>query len=169
MSLKNKIQQIIEVIQDSNIDEIEITSFWGAQKIKLKKNQYKKDIKQSILKPLDEEINIDTNNNKNYLDDNQNEEVADNTKVSVEDQNNLDTTDIKAPLVGTFYASSKPDEEPFINKGEKIKKGDPICIIEAMKIFNTIESEFDGEIVEIFAVDGDPVEFGQSLFSVKEN
>ena len=73
-----------------------------------------------------------------------------------------------APLVGTFYISPKPGEPPFIKVGQKIVKGQTLCIIEAMKIFNEIESEYDGEIVEILINDSSPVEFNQAIFSIKE-
>ena len=71
---------------------------------------------------------------------------------------------ITAPLVGTFYESPKPGEPPFINIGDVIEVGQSLCIIEAMKIFNAIESDYSGEIVEVLVQDGEPVEFGQPLF-----
>ena len=74
---------------------------------------------------------------------------------------------IKAPLVGTFYASPSPDSEPYVKTGSKISKGMVICIIEAMKTMNEIESDEDGEIAEILVKDGSPVEYGQPLFRVK--
>ena len=75
----------------------------------------------------------------------------------------------KAPLVGTFYAASKPGEPPFVKVGDKVSKGQTLCIIEAMKIFNEIESDFNGTIVEVLAEDSNPVEFNQSIFSIKPN
>ena len=74
-----------------------------------------------------------------------------------------------APLVGTFYISPKPGEPPFIEVGQKVAKGQTLCIIEAMKIFNEIESEYDGEIVEILINDSSPVEFNQPIFSIRNN
>ena len=73
----------------------------------------------------------------------------------------------KAPLVGTFYLSPKPGEPSFINIGDKVTKGQTLCIIEAMKIFNEIESDYDGTVSEILLEDGSPVEFDQVLFSIK--
>ena len=72
-----------------------------------------------------------------------------------------------SPMVGTFYASSSPDKPPFVKVGDKVKKGQPICIIEAMKLMNEIESEHDGEIVKILINNEDMVEFGQPLFVIK--
>lgn len=74
---------------------------------------------------------------------------------------------ITSPMVGTFYASSAPDKPPYVKKGDKISKGQVVCIVEAMKLMNEIESEFDGEIVEICVKDGDVVEYGMPLFKIK--
>ena len=68
--------------------------------------------------------------------------------------------------MGTFYRSSKPEEPPFVEVGDKVTQGQILCIIEAMKIFNEIESEYNGTIVEILVDDSNPVEFNQSLFSI---
>ena len=73
---------------------------------------------------------------------------------------------IKASMIGTFYRSSGPDKDAFVNVGDEIKEGDPICIIEAMKLFNEIESEVSGKIVKVFVDDNTPVEFDQPLFLV---
>ena len=74
---------------------------------------------------------------------------------------------IKAPIVGTFYQSSAPDEEPYVKVGDTVAKGDVVCIIEAMKFMNEINSEFSGTITEILVQDGEFVEFGQELFRIK--
>lgn len=74
---------------------------------------------------------------------------------------------VKSPMVGTFYSKSSPTAEPFVKIGSKVKKGDTLCIIEAMKLMNEIESEFDGEVVEILAKDDEMVEYGQALFIIK--
>lgn len=75
---------------------------------------------------------------------------------------------IKAPMVGTFYASSSPDSEAFVTVGKNVTKGDIVCIIEAMKLMNEIESEESGEVVEVLAKSGDMVEYGQPLFKIKK-
>jgi len=74
---------------------------------------------------------------------------------------------IKSPMVGTFYRSPSPDKEPFVKVGDIISKGDHICIIEAMKLFNEIESEFEGKIVKVLAEDASPVEYDQPLFLIE--
>ena len=75
-------------------------------------------------------------------------------------------TEVKSPMVGVFYAAPSPDAPPYVRVGDKVKKGDVLCIIEAMKLMNEIQADADGEIVDICAKDGDLVEFGQCLFKV---
>jgi acetyl-CoA carboxylase biotin carboxyl carrier protein len=77
------------------------------------------------------------------------------------------TVTIKSTMIGTFYRSSGPDKAPFVEVGSEIKKGDKICIIEAMKLFNEIESEIGGKIVKVLVDDASPVEFDQPLFLVE--
>lgn len=74
---------------------------------------------------------------------------------------------IKAPMVGTFYQSASPDTPAFISVGDEVKKGQTVCILEAMKLMNEIESDFDGKIVKILVNNEDMVEYGQPLFEVE--
>jgi acetyl-CoA carboxylase biotin carboxyl carrier protein len=74
---------------------------------------------------------------------------------------------VKSPIVGTFYASPSPDAEPFVKVGDTVKKGQVLCIVEAMKLMNEIEADAAGEIVKVFAESGQPVEYGQSLFAIR--
>ena len=80
-----------------------------------------------------------------------------------------DLTEITSPMVGTFYRAAAPGEEPFVEVGNNVKVGQTICILEAMKLMNEIESEFNAEIVEILIENGTPVEFGQVLMRVKQS
>ena len=80
------------------------------------------------------------------------------------DFNNL--KEVKSPMVGVFYAAPAPDAPPFVQVGSKVKKGDVLCIIEAMKLMNEITAEHDGEIVDICVANGDVVEFAQVLFKL---
>ncbi|MFC5603516.1 acetyl-CoA carboxylase biotin carboxyl carrier protein [Sporosarcina koreensis] len=75
---------------------------------------------------------------------------------------------ITSPMVGTFYKSSSPDADPYVQKGDSVKSDSIVCIVEAMKLFNEIEAEVSGEIVEILVEDGQLVEYGQPLFLVKQ-
>ena len=80
-----------------------------------------------------------------------------------------DLTEITSPMVGTFYRAAAPGDEPFVEVGNNVKVGQTICILEAMKLMNEIESEFNAEIVEILVENGTPVEFGQVLMRVKQS
>ncbi len=78
-------------------------------------------------------------------------------------------TDVKSPMVGTYYGAPEPGAKPYVTVGQQIKKGQVLCIIEAMKIMNEIESEVAGTVVEMNATDSHPVEYGQVLFRVNAN
>ena len=107
--------------------------------------------------------------------------VSDNKSIAIQEKSELpnvqektgvltvknDEKIIKAPMVGTFYSRVTPKDKTYVEVGTKVTKGSIVCIIEAMKLMNEIESDFDGEIVEIFCKDGDMVEYGQPLFRLK--
>ena len=74
---------------------------------------------------------------------------------------------VKSPIVGTFYRSSEPGSAPFVEVGSTVKKGEVLCIIEAMKLMNEIDSEYDGEIVNVYVENGQPVQYGERLFAIR--
>lgn len=89
------------------------------------------------------------------------------TKVIDEVASEEDLYVITSPMVGTFYGASAPGSPSFVNEGDKINKGNTVCIIEAMKLMNEIESEVDGEVVKVLVQDGDMVEYGQPIFKIR--
>lgn len=93
-----------------------------------------------------------------------------NVPVQTVTQNNVKEIEegriITSPMIGTFYAKPSPESAPYVEIGTNVKKGDTVCIIEAMKLMNEIESEFDGKIVEVLVKDGEMVEYGKPLFRV---
>lgn len=170
MSLKDKIKKLIRIIKDTEIEEIEVSSFWGAQKIRLSKNSKTSNVSsgnpiaseiKQVSVPVDSSV-AETLDTESISKDN----ISESKESS--NQNNENSIYQNAPLVGTFYSSPKPGEPNFVQVGDKVSKGQTLCIIEAMKIFNEIESDFDGEIVEILVADSSPVEFNQPIFSIKE-
>lgn len=178
MSLTEKIKKIINVIEKTSIEEIEVSSLWGAQKIRLsKKSGSSQVVVQQSSQPVIKEdvvLNEDIKKDESLVKEKQIESSVDNNaeivSESTEDLHIEEDLEYqKAPLVGTFYAASKPGEPPFVKVGDKVSKGQTLCIIEAMKIFNEIESDFNGTIVEVLAEDSNPVEFNQSIFSIKPN
>ena len=90
------------------------------------------------------------------------EEILEEAKEDVQEVGNF--VYVKSPLVGTFYRAPSPESPPFVEVGSKVKKGDTLCIIEAMKVMNEIKSEHDGVVKEILVENGKPVEYGQVLF-----
>jgi acetyl-CoA carboxylase biotin carboxyl carrier protein len=79
----------------------------------------------------------------------------------------IDLAVVKSPIVGTFFRASEPGAPPFVEVGDVVKKGQVLCIIEAMKLMNEIDSEFDGEIVSVYVENGQPVQYGERLFAIK--
>tara|TARA_B100000214_G_scaffold370478_1_gene345194 strand:- start:3664 stop:4098 length:435 start_codon:yes stop_codon:yes gene_type:complete len=140
-----KIKKLIEMLQESDLNEIEVKEGEESVRINRKKEKH---IVQSVVKPVKNEVNQEEG-------------------VKSEDPNNLDI--IASPMVGTFYRKPAPDKEPFVQVGQKISKGDTVCIIEAMKMMNQVKSEFDGTVVSIDIEDGEPVEFNQTLISIERN
>lgn len=88
-------------------------------------------------------------------------------EIEVVSQKAQDGKVVKSPIVGTFYSASAPEAAPFASVGQSVKKGDVLCIVEAMKMMNEIECDTDGTIAEILCQNGDVVEFGQALFIIK--
>tara|TARA_A100001388_G_C28696677_1_gene464053 strand:+ start:635 stop:1072 length:438 start_codon:yes stop_codon:yes gene_type:complete len=141
-----KIKTLIEMLEESNLNEIEVSQ--GDESVRISKGK----------DPLD------------YIENNQiNTSISSQEKVS----KNEDETrkfvgnQVKAPLVGTFYRKPSPDSDPFVKVGDIVKKGQVLCIIEAMKMMNEIKCEFDGEVSSIEIEDGQPVEFGQTIIVIQ--
>ncbi|MGE0042486.1 MAG: acetyl-CoA carboxylase biotin carboxyl carrier protein [Vicinamibacterales bacterium] len=74
---------------------------------------------------------------------------------------------VKSPIVGTFYRASEPGAKPFVETGDEVKKGQVLCIIEAMKLMNEIDCEYDGEVVSVYVENGQPVQYGERLFAIR--
>jgi acetyl-CoA carboxylase biotin carboxyl carrier protein len=83
------------------------------------------------------------------------------------DETEIELAVVKSPIVGTFYRSSEPGSPAFVEVGSSVKKGDVLCIIEAMKLMNEIDSEYDGEIANIYVENGQPVQYGERLFAIR--
>jgi acetyl-CoA carboxylase biotin carboxyl carrier protein len=81
----------------------------------------------------------------------------------------VDFAIVKSPIVGTFFRAAEPGAAPFVDVGTTVKKGEVLCIIEAMKLMNEIDSEYDGEIVKVYVENGQPVQYGERLFAIKPN
>jgi acetyl-CoA carboxylase biotin carboxyl carrier protein len=86
---------------------------------------------------------------------------------SLEDAGEVELAVVKAPIVGTFYHAPEPGAPPFVSIGDVVRKGQVVCIIEAMKLMNEIESEYEGEVVKVYVENGKPVQYGERLFAIR--
>ena len=146
----DKIKQLMEDMGKSNIEELEI-EFPEGMKISMKKNVAVVPAQQVVAQ---QSTNIPVIQSIQ-------------TTQPVQEEPKEEYKEIKSPMVGTFYSKPSPDKEAFVKVGDKVKKGQVVCIIEAMKLMNEIEAEFDGEVVEVCLNDGDAVEYGKPLFKLK--
>jgi acetyl-CoA carboxylase biotin carboxyl carrier protein len=150
---KEFIFQLIEKIKDTKIEEIELST--GEYSICIK--QYlgpKEVISQS---PASQIVNIPASPVIEVKEEVKKSEIKEEQKYHV----------IKSPLVGTFYRSPSPGAPPFVEEGDMVSKGQILCIIEALKVMNEIESDVDGRVAKILVENGQPVEYGQELFYVE--
>ena len=156
MNIK-EIKNLIKFVSLSNISEVKLKLREFKITIKTDNKKSSTRVNSSILSK-DELLNI---TDENSIDQSQEESV-----ISDEKKSNEKYTTIKSPIIGTFYRKPSPEKEAFVDVGSQIKKGDTLCVIEAMKLFNEIESDVDGKIVKILVDDSSPVEFDQPLFLV---
>jgi len=147
---QDKLKEIIYILENSEINEIDI-NFWGR--------------KFRVVKSPGVNV-IDDESVKNFSDFSEQVEKTEIKPHSAEDSPAATNQEILSPMPGTFYAAPSPDAEVFVKEGVAIKKGDTLCIIEAMKIMNEIEAEQSGVISEILIKNGEPVEYNQPLFKI---
>ena len=159
------LNRLIEKISTSDIQEF---SLEGEDfKLEIKRNLL--DQKQ-VLNKIASNTSFDSPTTANQKSINDNVSlVSESEAPQVAPPGRSDLTEITSPMVGTFYRAAAPGEDPFVEVGNNVKVGQTICILEAMKLMNEIESEFNAEIVEILVENGTPVEFGQVLMRVKQS
>ena len=159
------LNRLIEKISTSDIQEflLEGEDF----KLEIKRNLFDQN---QVVNNLVSNTSFDKQINANQKTINDNIPVVNEPEApQVAPPGRSDLTEITSPMVGTFYRAAAPGEEPFVEVGNNVKVGQTICILEAMKLMNEIESEFNAEIVEILVENGTPVEFGQVLMRVKQS
>ena len=144
---QDKLKEVIYILENSNMNEIDVT-FWGRR--------------FRVVKSAGVNISTDSQtvtSPSNDQSDNNNSQKSDNIKKTA-------SKEILSPMPGTFYSASSPDSSPFVKEGDKVSKGDSLCIIEAMKIMNEIEAEESGTIVKFLVDDGSAVDYNQPLFLI---
>lgn len=149
-----KVKKLIEMLEESNLEEIEIQE--GEESVRLVKNK-----PNNLLssQPVYTE-SIQT------IEDRATERSKEESEEPAEDEDSGDL--INSPMVGTFYASASPGSKPFVSVGDHVNEGDVVCIVEAMKMMNEIKSEFSGEVLSINVENSQPVEYGQTLFEISK-
>ncbi len=142
-----EIKEIIDDFGNSKIGELSI-EFSDGTKVSMKKNSMPavSEVAKPVVVP-EQAVTV----------------VQNQTEEKKEEEYKI----VKSPMVGTFYSKSSPKANPYVEVGSKVKKGDILCIVEAMKLMNEIESEFDGEVVEVCVKDGEMVDYGKPLFRIK--
>ena len=161
----NDLNRLIEKISKSDIQEF---SLEGEDfKLEIKRNVFDQN---QVINNLASNTTFDKQINANQKTINDNIPVVNEPEApQVAPPGRSDLTEITSPMVGTYYRAAAPGEDPFVEVGYNVKVGQTICILEAMKLMNEIESEFNAEIVEILVENGTPVEFGQVLMRVKQS
>lgn len=166
----NEIREIIKLIDESSINEFSYESNGSTIHLKKFTQGVETSHTQQIVQPDKKQPLEVTEKNPSISTTKENEQVA---KSNVNDEkinNKVDyDVEIVSPMVGTFYRKPSPDSEPYVTLNSKVEENTIVCIVEAMKLFNEIEAETSGEIVEILVEDGELVEYGQPLFRVKKN
>ena len=150
-----KLKTLIDLVEASDISELELTE--GEEKVKISRQNntvqslaHVNYVQQPIQPPMNQQPQAHTEESLGKV-----------------DTTTIDNKDaITSPMVGTFYRAASPDSAPFIDIGSTVKKGETLCIVEAMKILNEIESDKEGTISKILIENGQPVEFGQPLFEI---
>jgi acetyl-CoA carboxylase biotin carboxyl carrier protein len=147
---QDKLKEVIYILENSNVNEIDVT-FWGRRfrVVKSAGVNVNSDSKSDVISPTVPSQESIPNQSKN----------SEKTKKG-------NSEEILSPMPGTFYSSPSPDTAPFIKEGDTVSKGDPLCIIEAMKIMNEIEAEKSGTIVKLLMDDGSAVDYNQPLFLI---
>lgn len=164
-----KVKKLIELLDESGVAEIEIKE--GEEAVRISRFSHH----ASNTAPTIQHIGFPSYSHSPYpaappqaSEPQNNQNQANNTKPEAKTASTAPTGhEINSPMVGTFYRAPSPEAKPFVEVGDKIKPGDTLCIIEAMKMFNQIESDISGTVRAILSEGGQPVEFGQTLFIVE--
>ena len=151
---QDRLKEILYILENSDVNEIDIT-FFG--------------IRYRVVKEapgVEEGLPVATVTPKQTTDRSDTPEMS---ETATEEPDSTPGVEVLSPMPGTFYRAPSPDDPPFVKEGDSVKKGDPLCIIEAMKIMNEIEAEDIGVIQKILVESGQAVEFNQPLFIIEPN
>jgi len=148
-----QIRKLMRLIQDTDVTEIEVTE--GEQTVRISRRSATPEV-QHVLMPSAGAAHAPTAAHPPA--------PAASSEPAAAAANQAHV--VTSPMVGTFYRAASPDADPFVSEGSKVKKGDTLCVIEAMKLMNEIEAEYDGIVEKIMAENASPVEYGQPMFVI---
>ena len=162
------VKKLIDMIDDSTVDSIEISSDKGL-KIRISKSPTQRGVSVAAPVALPPVMQAPVMDSRFTPPSGMPTTSAEHAIPMVPDRAGSGMLEVKSPMVGTFYSAPEPGAKPYVAVGDRVQKGQTLCIIEAMKIMNEIESEFSGVIKESLALDAQPVEYGQVLFRIDPN
>jgi len=149
---EEQIRRIVKILEESNVDEIEIRYLWWKIRVSKSRGVSTMPVSKSVADPNPETV----------------------APASIDERSDVEKPDsgeklheIKSPMVGTFYRAPSPGADPYVEVGDHVSAGQTICIIEAMKLMNEIESDVSGTVVDILVENAQPVEYNQTLFLIK--
>jgi len=151
---QDRLKEILYILENSDVNEIDVT-FFG--------------IRYRVVKEapgVEEGLPVATVTPKQTTD---RSDIPEMSETATKEPDSTPGVEVLSPMPGTFYRAPSPDDPPFVKEGDSVKKGDPLCIIEAMKIMNEIEAEDNGVIQKILVESGQAVEFNQPLFIIEPN
>lgn len=148
-----KVKKLIEMLEESKISEIEIHE--GEESVRISRYSALTQHPQTVVQVPGPEAHTGF------------QESVKAEEASPREREEVEGHYIRAPMVGIFYGASSPDKPPFVELGKKVKSGDIVCIIEAMKIMNQIEADANGIVSRVMVENGEPVEYGQPLFLIR--
>jgi acetyl-CoA carboxylase biotin carboxyl carrier protein len=162
------VKKLIDMIDESSVDSIEIASDKGI-KIRISKTPTQRGVSVATPMALPSVMQAPVMDSRFTPPSGFPTTSAEHAIPVAADRAGSGMLEVKSPMVGTFYSAPEPGAKPYVAVGDRVQKGQTLCIIEAMKIMNEIESEFSGVIKEMLALDAQPVEYGQVLFRIDPN
>lgn len=162
----NYLKKLLKIVDESGVDEVEIEE--EGSKIRIKKSPSLRENSQNVIPftlPQNFQIPVQQTVPQQQVQTTVSQ-ATEEKKVSEEKKPEKKYHEIKSPIVGTFYRAPAPDSDPYVKVGDVVSAGQVLCIVEAMKLMNEIESDVNGRIVQILVENAQPVEYGQTMFLI---
>ena len=151
---QDRLKEILYILENSDVNEIDVTFFGIRYRVVKEAPGVEEGLPEATVTPKQTTDRSD---------------IPEMSETATEEPDSIPGVEVLSPMPGTFYRAPSPDDPPFVKEGDSVKKGDPLCIIEAMKIMNEIEAEDNGVIQKIIIESGQAVEFNQPLFIIEPN